>query len=113
MRDEHLVDLELFAATTLYAGFLDAHKELWEPDFTWAEVAIGCALCLGAATLRTRMQPLPGWRDHERNVWLAFAIGGTPIIVWRLIRMFTMKQARIDYQENRDVHTPEALASEG
>jgi hypothetical protein len=79
-----IVDLSLLAATGAYARWLAEHK-VAEPDFVWAEVVIGTALCLGAAGARSRLMG-GDWRVHEANVWRAFIIGGVPIIAGELLQ---------------------------
>lgn len=79
MADEDTIDFGLMVVTTAFALWLDTHKE-HEPDWTWAEVAFGSAVCLSAAYLRTRAGGGGDWRVHNRNVWRAFVLGGLPII---------------------------------
>lgn len=86
--------------TTLYAVLLDRHKEKWEPDWTWGEVAVGVALCLAAAAIAAR-QCDPSWRDYELLVWASFVVGGTPIIIWQLKRMVGSRDEAITYERSK------------
>jgi hypothetical protein len=74
----------LFAATTVYAVLLAQLKHLWEPDLTWLEVVVGVAICLLAPYADQRQHgPLPS-ELYEQRVWLAFIVGGLPIVIWRV-----------------------------
>lgn len=74
----------LFAATTLYAVLLATLKHLWEPDLTWLEVVIGVAICLAAPYADQRHNGPLTSEVYEQRVWLAFLIGGLPIVIWRV-----------------------------
>lgn len=74
----------LFAAATLYAVLLANLKHLWEPDLTWLEVIVGVALCLAAPYLDQRHNGPLTSEMYEARVWLAFLIGGLPIVAWRV-----------------------------
>jgi len=74
----------LLAATTLYALLLAYSKHLWEPDLTWLEVIVGVAICLAAPYLDLRANGPQTSELYEQRVWLAFLIGGLPIVVWRV-----------------------------
>jgi uncharacterized membrane protein len=74
----------LFAITTLYAVVLARLKHLWEPDLTWLEVVIGVAICLIAPYVDQRQHGPLTSEVYEQRVWLAFIIGGAPIVVWRV-----------------------------
>src|SRR5690349_3425891 len=75
--------LLLLIATTLYAIVLAQLPQL-EPDLTWLEVVIGVCLCLAAPYVdRITNGPLTS-EVYEQRVWLAFLIGGFPIIVWQI-----------------------------
>lgn len=81
--------ITLFALTTLYA--LTLRLIPYEPDWTWATVVVGTALCLSAAALdiRARTERWGGatWHSYERSVWASFVIGGTPIVIWQVAEM--------------------------
>lgn len=74
----------LFFATSLYAVLLAWLKHLWEPDFTWMEVIIGCAICLVAPALDQRHNGPLTSELYEWRVWQAFIVGGLPIVIWRV-----------------------------
>lgn len=74
----------LFIVTTLYAGLLAWLKHLWEPDLTWLEVIIGVTLCLLAPYIDQRQNGPLTSELYEQRVWLAFIVGGFPIVVWQL-----------------------------
>ena len=74
----------LFLAAALYAALLASLRHVWEPDLTWLEVVIGVALCL-AAPYADRQQNGPYTSEvYEQRVWLAFVVGGLPIVAWQL-----------------------------
>jgi hypothetical protein len=74
----------LFAGATLYAALLARFRHLWEPHLTWLEVALGTALVLLAPYLDARYNGPLTSEVYEQRVWLAFLVGGAPIIVWQL-----------------------------
>jgi len=74
----------LLLACTLYAALLAWLKHLWEPDLTWLEVIIGTALCLLAPYADQRLNGPLTSEIYEQRVWLAFVVGGFPIVVWQL-----------------------------
>jgi hypothetical protein len=74
----------LFVATSLYAALLAWLKHLWEPDLTWLEVIIGVAICLVAPYVDARWNGPMTRELYEARVWLAFLVGGTPIVIWRV-----------------------------
>lgn len=74
----------LFLATSLYAVVLARLKHLWEPDLTWLEVVIGVAMCLLAPYADQRLHGPLISELYEQRVWLAFLVGGTPIVIWRV-----------------------------
>lgn len=74
----------LFAATTLYAVVLSWLKHLWEPDLTWLEVVIGVVICLIAPYADQRWHGPLTSEVYEQRVWLAFLVGGIPIVIWRV-----------------------------
>lgn len=77
----------LAALSTLYAVVLElyAKKKRWEPDYTWVEVVLGVVLCLAVPFVLARTVG-GDWQDYEFHTWLAFAVGGTPIVIWQLWR---------------------------
>lgn len=78
--------LALFVVTSIYAGLLECFKHLWEPDLTALEVIIGVVLVL-AAPYTDRLLNGPYTAEvYEQRVWIAFLVGGMPIIVWWLAR---------------------------
>lgn len=83
--------ITLAAVIGLYAIVLHHLKELLEPDLTWLEVVIGCAICLGFAAWRQRLAG-GDWSDYERGVWLAFVVGGGVIITWQVGRFIARQQ---------------------
>jgi hypothetical protein len=74
----------LFAATTVYAALLAFLRHVWEPDLTWLEVVIGTALCLAAPYADQRLNGPLTSEIYEARVWLAFLIGGAPVVIWQL-----------------------------
>ncbi len=74
----------LFASATLYAVLLSWLRHIWEPDLTWLEVIIGVALCLLAPYLDQRLHGPLTSEVYEQRVWLAFVVGGAPIVAWQL-----------------------------
>jgi hypothetical protein len=76
--------IALFTATTLYAGLLAWLKHLWEPDLTWLEVVLGVAICLLAPYFDQRNNGPLTSELYEQRVWLAFVVGGLPIVIWRV-----------------------------
>jgi amino acid transporter len=74
----------LLAVTTLYAALLASFKHLWEPDLTWLEVVIGVAICLLAPYFDNQLNGPLTSEGYEQRVWMAFVIGGLPIVVWRV-----------------------------
>lgn len=74
----------LFVATTLYAALLAWLKHLWEPDWTWLEVVIGVAIVLAAPALDQRNNGPLTSELYEQRVWMAFLVGGIPIVIWRV-----------------------------
>lgn len=94
-----VIDAALVTATSTFAAWLDTNKDL-EPDFTWAEVAAGTALCLTAAGLQSRLVG-GDWRAHEREVWRAFALGGPPVVVGEVRQWLRRRGERRRYQAMR------------
>jgi heme exporter protein D len=74
--------LILFLVNIGYAAILEWFKHLWEPELTALEVVIGVALCL-AAPFADRLLNGPYTAEvYEGRVWLAFVVGGLPVIIW-------------------------------
>lgn len=90
-------DAILVATTSAYARWLDSHKGL-EPDFTWLEVAIGVALCLIHAAVRTRLDQSA---RHEEHTIRAFAIGSAPIITGEIAQWLYRRRERRIYLASR------------
>lgn len=84
--------ITLAATVALYAILLHHTKELLEPDLTWLEVVIGCAICLAFAAWRQRLLVETPWQEYERGVWLAFLVGGGVIIFWQVGRFIRRQQ---------------------
>lgn len=74
----------LFLAATLYAALLASLRHVWEPDLTWLEVMIGVTLCLIAPFADQRANGPLTSEVYEQRVWLAFVVGGLPIVAWQL-----------------------------
>lgn len=108
----------LFLVTTIYAIALDhyAGRKRWEPDWTWVEVAIGSAFCLLAATAATYVALGVAGLAIAALFWLAFIIGGLPIVVWQMTRMSsryrqaTAEARRLLEREGSNVNATFALA---
>ena len=80
-----LIYLSLFIGSAVYAALLALFKHYWEPNLTWLEVILGVVLCLLAPYLAQRIEPVDVL-GYEHRVWLAFVVGGTPIVIWQLGR---------------------------
>lgn len=76
----------LVAATTLYAWLLSRIPQL-EPDLTFVEVIIGVWICLLAAYLDRLWNGPYTSEVYEARIWLAFKVGGAPIIIWQLYKL--------------------------
>lgn len=70
--------------TSLYALFLDRTRSFWKPGLTWLTVVGGVLICLGYA--RATTSPSASAAEYERNLATSFVLGGTPVILWRLLR---------------------------
>jgi hypothetical protein len=101
--DEDTVDIALVLIMSGYAWWLDSHKQA-EPDWTWVEVAVGSAVCLIAAGLRSRFVG-GDWRAHERHTWRAFLLGGAPIIAGEISQAIRGWSQRDAYKRPRRDHT--------
>jgi len=96
----------LFAATTLYAALLAYLRHLWEPDLTWLEVIIGVTLCLLAPYLDSRLNGPLMSETYEQRVWLAFLVGGAPIVIWQLAQSVSAwRRIRRRIRGDHDVNT--------
>lgn len=84
-----LLDSALIGLCSAYAHWLDGHKDM-EPDQTWAEVALGVALCLGQAELSHRWAGTP----YRLAVWRSFFLGGAPIVVGELNQAWRAERKR-------------------
>lgn len=87
----------LFVATTLYAALLSRFPKL-DPDWTVVEVIVGVWLCLLAAYLDRLWNGPYTSEMYETRIWLAFKVGGAPIIAWqfyKLIRAWRLWLQRI------------------
>jgi hypothetical protein len=93
------IDAALVTISSAYAAWLRAHKR-HEPDWTWISVVAGTALCLAAAGAQSRLCG-GAWHDHERRVWRAFALGGTPIIVGEVAQWLERRAERARYLQQR------------
>src|SRR5260221_5838474 len=104
----------LFVTTSLYAALLAWLKHLWEPDLAWLEVVIGVAIVLAAPALDQRNNGPLTSEIYEQRVWLAFLIGGIPIVIWRVgasVRAWGRISQRIG--ENHDGNTTDCATSVG
>ncbi len=102
----------LFVTTSLYAALLAWLKHLWEPDLTWLEVVIGVAIVLAAPALDQRNNGPLTSEIYEQRVWLAFLIGGIPIVIWRVgasVRAWGRISQRIG--KNHDGNTTDCATS--
>jgi hypothetical protein len=105
----------LLAATTLYAVLLANLKHWWEPDLTWLEVVVGVFICLLAPYADQRTHGPLTSEVYEQRVWLAFVIGGLPIVVWRVgasIRAWGRIARRIGKNDGDTTDRAAALAAE-
>lgn len=94
-----VIDAALVSAASAYASWLWDHKK-YEPDWIWTGVVAGAAGCLVAAGLQSRIAG-GDWRDHERRVWRAFALGGVPIIVGEIAQWLVQRDQRQRYLRQR------------
>lgn len=117
---EFLLYGELFLCSTLYVVYMDYRRkkqgldDTWpSPDGAWLQVIIGVGMCLLFATLDVVLQP---YRDVIQLIavfWLAFFVGGTPVVFWQTHRIYTCYKSAIAYQrEQIDGQTTEAMATE-
>jgi hypothetical protein len=74
----------LFAATALYAVVLARYGWVLNPDWTWLQVVAGTVLCLLAPYLDQRYNGPLTSELYEHRVWMAFLVGGFPIVVWQI-----------------------------
>ena len=92
-------DVALVASTTRYADWLEEHKEL-EPDWTWAEVAIGTAACLLHATA-LGLARRGDWREQQLRVVRSFALGAVPVVLGEMRQYRRRQDERRRYQASR------------
>lgn len=72
----------LLSAMTIYALILFAWlKRRYDPDLTWFEVVIGIVLCMAVPVWLARQGLITTWQEYEARVFIAFVVGGFPIIV--------------------------------
>lgn len=105
----------LFAATTLYAALLARLRHIWEPDLTWLEVVIGVTLCLLAPYADQRLNGPLMSELYEARVWLAFIVGGLPIVAWQIgqsVRARLQAEQRIRGKRGSTTENTTPLASE-
>lgn len=76
----------LFLTTALYAALLSRIPQL-DPDLTFVEVIVGVLICLYAAYLDRLWNGPMTAELYEERVWLAFKVGGTPIIIWQITKL--------------------------
>jgi multisubunit Na+/H+ antiporter MnhE subunit len=106
----------LFAGATTYAVLLAYFRHFWEPDLTWLEVIVGVMLCLIAPYADQRANGPLTSELYEQRVWLAFVIGGLPIVLWQIgkstrARLQVERRIRGTHGNTRDAtDRPEALA---
>lgn len=88
----------LFIVCTLYAVLLDRleRKEAkpgallkLNPDGVILEVIGGVILCMIAAGIRARYGNVSTWQDYESGMYWSFFVGGLPIGIWQVGRMYT------------------------
>lgn len=84
------------ATTTVYAIFLQRFKRWLEPDWTWFEVVVGDAIILGGALIMRKLRPDMSAKEYERQTWLAFIVGGIPIIFWQVWQRLADSRAALD-----------------
>ena len=80
----------LFCSTSGYAVLLERLKRRYpkiEPDWTWAEVVGGTSIVLAAPALLEWYGLITTARQSREAHWLAFLIGGLPVIIWQVWRM--------------------------
>jgi hypothetical protein len=79
--DEVPAYVALLCVTTIYALILFAWlKRRYEPDLTWLEVVIGVLLCMAVPVWLARQGRTYTWQEYEARVFIAFIVGGFPII---------------------------------
>lgn len=83
---EFLIYGLLALATSAYAIVLERVKPFIEPDLNWLEVAIGFAICMASPMAIARVVPGMTWEIYESRVWIAFIVGGFPIVIWQFYR---------------------------
>lgn len=73
----------LVLASVAYTVLLHELRNSYMPHWTWLATATGNALCLACPTVIALIVPLSAVQVIAL-VWLAFAVGGVPIAVWRV-----------------------------
>lgn len=92
-------DVALIAATNGYATWLAEHKQL-EPDWTWAEVALGTSICLLHSAVGGALHG-GDWKAQQGRVLRSFGMGCVAIVLGE-VRQYRRRQAeRQRYQQLR------------
>ena len=89
------LDAALVATSSAYAAWLAEHKSA-EPDWTWAEVGVGCAYVLLHAAARGALTA-GDWRAGQAEVWRSFVIGGIPIVAGELAQWWRRRKTRKEF----------------
>lgn len=94
----------LAVATSIYAYWLyrsdDREPESGpDPDKTWVLVVFGVSLVLIAHAAATYIGPAPsqGWAAFAP--WLAFIVGGVPVIIGELLRTRKRRRKEREFKE--------------
>lgn len=104
----------LFVVTLTYAAILAHYRHILEPDLTWLEVVLGVVICLLAPYADARLSGGDVWQTYESRTWLAFLVGGAPIIGWQLIQSVRSRlrvEQRIRGENDNTTSRTEALAA--
>ena len=94
-----VADVTLVTLSSAYARWL-AHNKGGEPDWTWIEVGIGVAYCLGHAYAYGRRHG-GDWRSQHRAVWRAILLGGAPVVIGEIDQWLVRRPARKTYRGYR------------
>lgn len=92
-------DVALIAATNEYAAWLAAHKQL-EPDWTWAEVALGTGLCLLHSAAAGVIHG-GDWKVQQWRVVRSFGLGCVPVVLGEIRQYRQRREERERYQRLR------------